>query len=181
MLMVAWRWMISGVSGWRSSTRKLAKPADKSSTATLPISRLEGFLTPWPNGNLKYRIEEMAAGDDRGKAKKEDHPHQQQNDDTKAAAPTYQVKKDDEDAYLMSYLAQQAPAIPLPGMSYELRRGQNQLGHYFDTSKHPSARPSVPNAAASQKPKKVTKKDLERFRKQKEEKKRRKNQWLYES
>lgn len=94
--------------------------------------------------------------------------------------PTYQTKANDDDAYLMSYFAQQAPAVPLPGMRYELQRGQNQLGHYFDTSKHPSSAPISATAVASQKPKKITKKDLDRFKKKKEEKKRRKNQWLYE-
>jgi hypothetical protein len=137
-------------------------------------------LTPGRVEFIKYRIErlKMAGGDDRGKERVHD---EDQHNDARPSAPAYQVKgKEDEDAYLMSFLAQQAPAMPLPGMSYELRRGQSQLGHYFDTSRHPSARPA-PGPVGSQRPQKVTKKDLERFRKQKEEKKRRKNQWLYES
>lgn len=85
-----------------------------------------------------------------------------------------------DDAYYQQYFAQQAAAAPPPGMSYEFKRGQNQLSHYFDTTKHPNSAPA-PKAGLNQPPqKRVLKKDLERFRKRKEEKKKLKNKWLYE-
>lgn len=68
---------------------------------------------------------------------------------------------------------------------YEAKRAQRQMAHYFDVGQYrkqqDQAPPAVPpsNAAGVAK-KKPTKKELEQFRKRKEERKKIKNRWLYE-
>lgn len=88
---------------------------------------------------------------------------------------------DPDQEYLHQYYSQQAAMyIPAAGMTYEQRRSQNQMSAYFDTTKYPTAQgaPTAP-PPTTVKPK-PTKKELEMFRKRKEEKKRKKNQWLFE-
>lgn len=91
----------------------------------------------------------------------------------------YQNVTDPDQAYYMQYYGQQSTlATPTPGMMYEQRRSYNQMSAYFDTSKFPlGGAPAQPNPVPQ---KKVTKADIERFKKRKEEKKRLKNKWLFE-
>lgn len=109
--------------------------------------------------------------------------HQQQHQQHPTQYPYYPPVPvyDPDQEYYMQYYSQQASlSTPTPGMSYESRRSQNQMSHYFDTSKYPVNQPVPMMPMQGQAPKKVTKKDIERFKKRKEEKKMLKNKWLFE-
>lgn len=109
------------------------------------------------------------------------------------------------DPYYQYYASQQSG--DREGMRYEMQRAQNQMNHYFDLSRYrqqhqnmpnkspatdpntattistgPGVRVAVPSAAAPPPTdnKRPTKKQLEAFRKRKEERKRIRNRWLYE-
>lgn len=55
---------------------------------------------------------------------------------------------------------------------YELDRAQRQMGHYFDASKPPQTMPPITVPP--------TKAQLQYWKQRKEEKKKKKNAWLYE-
>lgn len=93
--------------------------------------------------------------------------------------PPFAAHDPDQEYYMQYYSQQNALSTPTPGMSYETRRSQNQMSHYFDTTKYPVNQP-MPIVHGQAAPMKVTKKDIERFKKRKEEKKRMKNKWLFE-
>lgn len=82
------------------------------------------------------------------------------------------------DAQYQHFMEQQAQEDGLdPSVRYEANRAARQMGHYFD----PKAYPTAQNAAAQEAEKpKVTKKDIQRYKKRKEERKKIRNRWLYE-
>lgn len=94
--------------------------------------------------------------------------------------PPYNTSLNDPDeTFYVNYFTQQQATQSTPGMLYEQRRAQNQMSAYFDTTKFPMA--GLPaQQAKPPPPKKVTKADIERFKRRKEERKKLKNKWLYE-
>ena len=69
-----------------------------------------------------------------------------------------------------------------PHVVYEAKRATRQMAHYFDVDQYKreadaGTAPTPPPAAAKPKP---TKKQVEQFKKRKEERKRIRNRWLFE-
>lgn len=97
--------------------------------------------------------------------------------------PYYAPPVDPDQEYYMKYYSQlAATSSQAPGQSYEQQRSFNQMSHYFDTSKFSTSQPglAVQQQREEVQRKKPTKKELEFFRKRKEEKKKLKNKWLFE-
>ncbi len=114
------------------------------------------------------------------------HPHYQNYPSTQypaSSAPYNPVQQDPEQEYYMSlYSHQSAVTTPASGMLYEQRRSQNQMNHYFDLNKFSMSLPGhvVQQEQLQKQTKKVSKAELEFFKKRKEEKKQMKNKWLFE-
>jgi len=101
----------------------------------------------------------------------------QQQPETPAAVPANLADPD------YQYFAEkQTEAVPHPA-AYEAKRATRQMAHYFDVSQYQrrldQAATPAPTAAPELK-RKPTKKELEQFRKRKEERKKIRHRWLYE-
>lgn len=82
------------------------------------------------------------------------------------------------DAHYQYFTQQQSQEGGLdPSVRYEANRAARQMGHYFDPKTYPTAQNAPVQEA--EKPK-VTKKDIQRYKKRKEERKKIRNRWLYE-
>lgn len=101
------------------------------------------------------------------------------------------------DEYSYNYYNQQSNStLNMPeGLKYESKRAKSQMSHYFNTDNHPLTRNMATgnglsegsgmetiekNGNSKEKTKRPTKKELEFWKKRKEERKKIKNKWLYE-
>lgn len=89
---------------------------------------------------------------------------------------TYSVPTADPD--YAQFIAQHGSTAGA-GIVYEAKRATRQMTHYFDVTQYRKRLDTQP-AASTSAPKKVSKQDLERFKKRKEERKRIRHKWLYE-
>lgn len=98
------------------------------------------------------------------------------------AAPYTAPSADPDYAQFMEHYGGSAAA----DIVYESKRATRQMAHYFDVAQYkrhldtPSVSGTASAAATAGPKKKITKQDLERFKKRKEERKRIRNKWLYE-